>query len=455
MKREITSLQNQTLFQVSWPIFFEISMHMGTGIIATFMLAHYSDFAASAVGVANQVLNIFVLALEVTGIGASILISQAIGANNKQRRVNLIKSSVAINFWIGALLACFLFIFGKYLLLIFNIEAQTFEYAQNFLQIVGISLFFESLALVLSAILKSHGYLKEALFATILLNIICIIGNVISIYGLLNLPKFGVEGVAITIVIARFSLVLLLLFFVKTKIRVKLELQMLVKIKKDNVKDLLSIGIPSAGEALSYHLSQIIITAFITSMGAATLAARVYLVNISMLCYLFAVAVAHGSQLLVARYAGAGRFTELYQRGMKSQKIAILSSFCVSLIIAINGKNFLSLFTQDSEILAVSLPVLWLIAFIEPGKAANIVLIGCLKSASDVKFPVVIGLISMWGVATLFSYILGIHFSLGLLGVWIAQGMDEWFRCLFANWRWHKRPWEKHFSKMSMGFENK
>jgi len=56
---------------------------------------------------------------------------------------------------------------------------------------------------------------------------------------------------------------------------------------------------------------------------------------------------------------------------------------------------------------------------------------------------VIIGMISMWGIAVVFSYLLGISFGLGLLGVWIAQGLDEWFRGAFAYRRWLSQPWLK------------
>ena len=41
-------------------------------------------------------------------------------------------------------------------------------------------------------------------------------------------------------------------------------------------------------------------------------------------------------------------------------------------------------------------------------------------------------MICMWGVAVLLSYFFGITLGMGLLGVWLAQGLDEWIRGLFA-----------------------
>ena len=73
----------------------------------------------------------------------------------------------------------------------------------------------------------------------------------------------------------------------------------------------------------------------------------------------------------------------------------------------------------------------------------NIVLMGSLKSVGDVKFPGVIGIICMWGVAVLFSEFFGITLGMGLLGVWLAQGLDEWIRGLFALKRWVSQSWSK------------
>ena len=121
----------------------------------------------------------------------------------------------------------------------------------------------------------------------------------------------------------------------------------------------------------------------------------------------------------------------------------MLVSTAVALLVAITGRTLLSLFTDDPEILAIAVPVLWAIVFIEPGRAMNLVLMSSLKSAGDVRFPVVIGIISMWGVAVSLSYVLGISFAIGLLGVWIAQGIDEWLRGFFALKRWISQPWKK------------
>ncbi|GIN86631.1 putative transporter YisQ [Heyndrickxia sporothermodurans] len=443
MNTDTKKLQEQTLFNITWPLLIELTLHMGMGIMATLMLGHYSDDAASGVGVANQLLNIFILVFTVTSIGATVLISQNIGAQQLQKARQLSRSVFGLNFWFGIIIAAIVFIFGEQLLHLFDIHGKVFDYGLLFVRICGASLFLESLSLALSAVLRSHGHTKESMIVTVIMDLISICGNILATTGIFGLPITGVAGVAWAMVAARTFAVIALIYFVYKRLYLKLKVHDLFNAKKEDIKALLSIGIPSAGESLSYQLSQLVITGFVVAIGTSALAARIYLLNLSMICYLFTLAIAQGTQLLVARYIGAKQFDRALRRGIQTLKIAMCASLVASFILAMVGSPVLKIFTDNPEIIAIGLPVLWAIVMIEPGRAMNIVLMNSLKSAGDVRFPVVIGIISMWGIAVALSYILGIHFGLGLLGIWIAQGVDEWFRGSFALRRWLGKPWER------------
>lgn len=456
MAENTANFQKQTLFQITWPLFIEIALHMSMGIIATFMLGRYSDDAAAGVGVANQLVNIFILVFNVTSVGATILIGQKIGAGQLKEARQMSHSAFGLNFWFGIIVALVVIFFGEHFLRLFDIQGKVFDYGLIFIQICGLSLFFESLSLALSAVLRSYGYTKESMIVTVLMNIISIFGNIIALSGLFGLPITGVVGVSWAIVAARAIAVIVLLYLLYQRLSFSIRLQDMIKINRDDFRGLLTIGIPSAGENLSYQFSQLIITGIVASLGASTLAARVYIVNISMLCYLFTMAIAMGTQLLVARYIGGQQFEKAYQRGIRTLKIAMIASFVASLLLALCGLPVLNLFTSDPMILAIGIPVLWAIVFIEPGRAMNIVLMNSLKSVGDVRFPMVVGIIFMWGVSVVFSYLLGVHFGLGLLGIWIAQGMDEWFRGTLALKRWKSKPWErKRGDGSSASFDSK
>jgi putative MATE family efflux protein len=443
LEKKTNRYQEQTLFSITWPLFIELALHMGMGIIATLMLSHYSDNAAAGVGVANQLLNIFILVFNVTSIGATVLISQNLGAGQLKKARQLSRSVFGLNFWFGITVAIIVFIFGDELLRLFDIHGKVYDYGLIFIRICGFSLFFESISLALSAVLRSHGYTKESMVVTVMMDIISVLGNIIATIGILGLPITGVTGVSWAIVAARAFAVIALIYFVYSRLSLKLEIKDIFKAKKEDIKELLSIGVPSAGENLSYQLSQLVITGFVVTLGTVSLAARVYILNINMLCFLFTLAIAQGTQLLVARYIGGKQYVKALKRGIRTLKFAMAASTLVSFIIALGGSPVFNLFTNDPMIISVGLPVLWAIVFVEPGRAMNIVLMNSLKSAGDVRFPVIIGIISMWGIAVTLSYLLGIHYGLGLLGIWIAQGVDEWLRGVFALRRWLSKPWER------------
>lgn len=443
MNIETNKYKDQSLFSITWPLFIEISLHMSMGIIATLILSGYADNAVAGVGVANQIMNIFILVFNVSAIGATILIGQNLGADRVKDARRLARSAFGINFWVGMVMTVVVVVFGGVFLQFYGLSGEVYDYAHTFLTITGMSLFLEAIALALSAVLRSYGHTRETMFVTVIMNVISIIGYFIAIKGLFGLPVTGVMGVSCSIIVARLFLVVALFYFVYKKLALKFRLKDAMKINRSDVKDLLTIGIPSAGENLSYQFSQVVITSFVAIIGDAALAARVYILNISMVCFLFTMAISQGTQLLVARYIGAGQYDRALKRGLKTLKIAVMVSTVASLAVAIIGEPILTVFTDNPSIIAIALPVLWAIVFIEPGRAMNIVLMGSLKSVGDVQFPVVIGIISMWSVAVLLSYFFGVTLGLGLLGIWLAQGVDEWLRGLFAWKRWNSKAWLK------------
>jgi len=228
--------QEQTLFSISWPLFIELALHMGMGIIATLMLSHYSDDAAAGVGVANQLLNLFILVFNVTSIGGTVLISQNLGAGRLSDARQLSRSVFGLNFWFGMIIAIFVFVFGQHLLTLFHTEGKVYEYGLTFVRICGFSLFFESISLALSAVLRSHGYTKESMFVTVVMDLISVGGNVIATSGLFGLPITGVTGVSWAMVAARAFAVSALLVFVYRRLSLKLGLNDIFKARKEEIK---------------------------------------------------------------------------------------------------------------------------------------------------------------------------------------------------------------------------
>ncbi|MEH6944160.1 MATE family efflux transporter [Bacillus sp. JJ722] len=435
--------QQLTLFALTWPLFIEMFLHMLMGNADTLMLSLYSDNSVAAVGVANQILSLVIVMFGFIATGTAILVAQNLGAKNTLAASEISVISLVTNLAFGLILSIAVFLLSRNLLQLMDLPTELMGEANSYLSIVGSFSFVTALIMTASAILRSYGFTKDAMFVTIGMNILNIIGNYLFIFGPFGIPVLGVEGVAISTTVSRIIGFVAIMILLIKRIPQKLEFLKVFKMPFIHLKNLLAIGVPSAGEQLSYNGSQMAITYFITMLGTEALTTRVYASNLMMFIYLFAIAIAQGTQILVGHDIGAKKYEVAYRRCLKSLRLGIIVSLLCALVFAIFSKPLLSIFTNNSEILIAGSILLWLTVILEPGRAFNIVIINSLKATGDVKYPVTIGILSMWGVSVTLSYILGIHFGWGLVGVWIAFAADEWLRGILMLRRWQSKVWMK------------
>lgn len=444
------SQKKLSLFALTWPIFIEILLHMLMGNADTLMLSQYSDNSVAAVGISNQILSVVIVMFGFIAGGAAILVAQNLGADKPLEAGKVAMTSISLNLLISLSLSLVLVIFSKQALLLMDIPNELMDEASSYMKIVGGFMFVQALIMTVAAVLRSYGYTKDTMFVTIGMNIINVVGNYFVIFGPFGFPILGVEGVAYSTAISRILgfIALIIILFIRSD--QQLPFQSIFKYRKDDVLGLLRIGVPAGGEQLSYNLSQMVITYFIAQMGTLAITTKVYVQNIGMFIMLFSLAISQGSQILIGRYIGAGKIEKAYQRGIKSLKISILISTLAAVIVYVFGKPLLGIFTDDTTILEKGIVLLMMTIILEPGRAFNLVLINSLRAASDVKFPVYIGIAVMWGIGVSFAWFFGIFLGLGLIGVWIAFIADEWIRGFFMLKRWNSRIWStKSFIKKS------
>ncbi|PFA66435.1 MATE family efflux transporter [Bacillus sp. AFS015802] len=440
--------KNMTLFALTWPIFIEIFLHMLMGNADTLMLSQYSDDSVAAVGVSNQILSLIIVMFGFVATGTAILVAQHLGADENRLAEEVSIVSIAVNLLFGLFLSIALVFFSKPILLSMDLPPSLMNEASSYLKIVGGFAFIQALIMTAGAIMRSYGYTKDAMYITIGMNIINVIGNYLFIFGPFGIPVLGVEGVAISTIASRLIGFIVSMIVIWKRIPDALPIRRLFRLPVSHVKNLLRIGIPSAGEHLSYNGSQMVITYFIASIGTNALTTKVYAQNLMMFIFLFSVAISQGTQILIGHMIGAREFDSAYERCLKSLKIAIIISLIMAGIFSVAAEPLLRIFTSNEEIISLGKTLIYLTIILEPGRSFNLVVINSLRAAGDVRFPVYMGILSMWGVSVTLSYILGIWFGLGLVGIWISFIADEWLRGIIMLKRWRSKAWiHKRFTQ--------
>ncbi|MCQ2413172.1 MAG: hypothetical protein MJ082_00050 [Clostridia bacterium] len=103
--------------------------------------------------------------------------------------------------------------------------------------------------------------------------------------------------------------------------------------------------------------------------------------------------------------------------------------------------------TDDAAILALAPVIMAIHAVRISGQMGNCVYGGCLKTASDAKATLLIGVFIMPFYVFFGSYLLGTVLGFGLVGYWIGAALDEFTRCFLMRARWKSRKWEKQCFK--------
>lgn len=434
--------KRMSIAALAWPILVEILLRTILGTSDVFMLSGYSDKAVSAVGVISQLTFFLIIVSMFVSSGTGILIAQYNGAGKMQESQNVGVASIMLSFVIGAALSVLALICAFYFLPYYGLEPQVEQYAQEYLLISGAMTFNVTIGIVLTTIYRSHGYTNLPMMVNIISGILNIVGNYIALYQPFGLPVYGVQGVAVATVVSQVVGTLLLCTLVGRS-GIHLPLKTYRQIPKQVYTRILKIGGMNAGEILSYNLAQITIVYFVVQMGTASMAAFTYAQNIARFSFAFSLALGQASQIQTGYYLGKGWVSSITKRVQIYFLIGFVASLSFSLIIYILREPIITLFTEQPEIVALTSSLILGSVLMESGRVFNLIFISGLKGAGDIKFPVQMGILSMWGLGVVFSYIFGIYMGWGVIGAWLAICLDEWVRGLVMFRRWRSGVWSK------------
>ena len=438
----IGNVGKKNLISLIIPIFFELLLVTIVGNIDTIMLGYYSDEAVGAIGGITQLLNIQNVIFSFINMATAILTAQFLGAKDYKRVKQVISVSLVLNVLLGLILGGIYLFFWESLLQKINLPAELIGIGKYYFQMVGGLCILQGIILSCGAILKSHGRPTETLIINVGVNILNIIGNAFFIFGWLGMPVLGPTGVGISTVISR-GIGCVAAFYMMCKYcNFTFKKKYIKPFPFKIVKNILSIGLPTAGENLAWNVGQLMIVAMVNTMGTTIIASRTYLMLISSFTMTLSIALGQGTAIQVGHLVGAGEIKEVYHKCLKSLKIAFIFAFVTTSSVFLFRKPIMSIFTTNPDILKASLKIFPLMILLEMGRVFNIVIINSLHAAGDIKFPMFMGITCVFSVAVLFSYLFGISLGWGLAGIWLANAMDEWIRGLAMYFRWKSKKWQ-------------
>lgn len=431
------------LLKLTIPIFFELILQVLLGNVDKIMVGN--ENLANAITQANTIIDMLTVSISVLSAGSLILINQYKGAQNLIKEKSIYSVAFFFNLLLSITLGLILVIFGKPILVLMKVNSTYFNETLLYLRLCGGFLFFQGIILTFSSFLRSNTFVVQGFIVSISINILNVALNALFLY-VLKLP--GILSVALGTLISRFVGVIILLILIIKLAKIKLSVKDAIKNSKTELKKLLKLSIPSAGESISYSLSQIVILTIINIIdekinpGAAT--AKSFVNIMVQFSFIFTSSITQAMQIILGRHLGAKEITKAEKLITKTLIISIVSSIIIAIIQAVLSRPIFSLFISNYDIVTLCVKIMFIEILLEIGRAINITFVRALQTSGDVMFPTVLAVIFCWGVAVVGSYVFGISLALGIIGVWIAMTIDELCRGAIFIVRFKKGKWKKY-----------
>ena len=268
------------------------------------------------------------------------------------------------------------------------------------------------------------------------------------INGLFGMPMLGIKGAAISTNISKTVGLIIVIGIMLKKTEARVKLKYLRPFPKNTLKQMLRIGLPTAGEELSYSFSQMVILMFINLFGTAVIATKVYASMLANVAYVYTISLSAATQIVIGYFIGADRIDKIEERVWSTMRISILVSLSITAIIYLNSNFIFGIFTDNMEVITLGKKIMFIELILEVGRAVNIVMTRCLLAIGDVYVPPATTFVFAWVIAVGFSYILGVRMDMGLVGIWIAMCMDECIRAVVFAIRFKTGGWKKRINRV-------
>ena len=427
---------NSDLRKLIIPLILEQVLAVTVGMADTIMVASAGEEAVSAVSLADSIFVLLINLFSALGTGGAVICGQQLGRRDSDSACRAANKLILFTAVFSTVIMGLVYLFRPFILhVVFGrITEEVMANCSTYLLIVAASIPFIALYNAGAAVFRSMGDSRTAMYMSLIMNGINLVGNAILIFGL----HMGVAGAAIPTLVSRIvaAVVILKILTDQTK-AVHLVLPFKLRFDIPLLKKVLGIGIPNGLENSMFQLGKIMVLSIVSGFGTASIAANAASNNIAMFETLPGMAMGFAMLTVVSQCTGAGDYTQARYYIKKLLAITYVLIFAVTVVTTAALPFLVDLYHLSAEATGYTAKIIWAhgigvctiwpLAFTVPN---------ALRASSDVKYTMVLSIVSMWIFRIGFSYLLGVWLGLGVFGVWLAMEIDWIFRgaCFFQRY---------------------
>ncbi len=300
--------------------------------------------SVAAVGATGSLINLIVNFFMGMASGVSVVVSNTIGAGNKNDTKRAVHTIVPLGFIAGAILTVVGVLFSTPILKLMSTPSDILPLSSIYTRIYFCGMIPSFSFEFIASIFRSAGDTKTPMKYLSLAGLINIVLNVFFV----TVFNMDVAGVALATVIAQVvSFFLILRALMKREDECKFEISKM-RIHINPFKKILAIGFPAGIQSSIFAVSNVIIQSSVNGFGATVVAGNSAAQNIEGFVYAAMHAHYHTSINFTGQNMGAGKFDRI----LRSIGACLISVFVVGFTLGtlcrIFAPNLLSIYITDN-----------------------------------------------------------------------------------------------------------
>lgn len=378
-------------------------------------------------------------------MGASILISQSVGAGNDKQAERYAASMIKWNNILPALIFFFWLLCGEYVLHGMGVSEDIMPMCLGYMRFFAPTFLVVGIESSLSVIMQTSNYTKPLVFYGIIRAGLNILLDWVLIFGRFGLPELGIEGAAIATTIAEYGGCLFAFIVITNKpLKTKPSFKSILTAPAKPFISSVGLGINAGLEDLAWNLGNLIIIRILNSIDVKAAGIYSIVFSVEVLAVVVIGAIGSGTMTLSGEAKGSGDIRQFSGVCKIAYLLCAGVAFLMLIICLIFPENILSLFTKDGDIITGCGIYLLLVCLNLFGKSGNIIIGSGIRGSGNTRwmfFTQIFGTFFVVGCACLFVYALGF----GITGVFLAVIADEAVRAVINLFKLRKilHRWDK------------
>ena len=430
--------------QVAWPSVLESFFIALAGIIDTYMVSSIGSSAVAAVGLTTQPKFIALAIFFSINIATSALVARRLGEEDKEGANRILVTAIIMGLVLTVVISTVMVYFSDSILRLAGSNSDTHIDALNYFRIIMGGMIFSVVSMTINAAQRGSGNTRIAFTTNLVSSIVNIFFNYCLIGGNFGFPKMEVSGAALATVLGTVvsSIMCIRSLFRKDGfVQIKYIFKKKIKPTVDVFTSIVKLGTNLFVENIAMRIGFLTTALMAAGLGTDTFAAHNVGMNLLSICFAFADGMQVAAVVLTGSSLGAGKKENAKIYGKVCQRIGLMISLVLSLILLLFGKGIFHLFFDKLSIIEIGEIIARFITVIVLLQISQIIYGGCLRSAGDVKYTLISSIISVTIIRTAVTYILVSVFEMGIVGIWLGIFSDQFSRYMFNSIRFRQGKW--------------